>query len=986
MKTLPRILVLLLAFVAWGFVGYKDIYALTVVEQTQRWDSLFTVYQAIQELGDNLSGTADKFTFRVSTSKDRANQFDYTGQNSRIYDKTTNTYIRSCIPAGTNSKDRLEGLSFSSDKTPSGYEDVTLDFSCRNYTFIPGHRYLIKVANANYPNSGSGTIYFAAASYGSGGDDLFTGGGVRYGNGNKWDSSNNSGICDPGLYKWNGTNPYQNGCNIWTSSKDDLYFVLTNTSLPPKAAVIFIPGIGGSELKINQDIYWEQDDGHGGSFKHAYVKDERIWVNQDEAVKLGDDDYFDVLRLKPDGVTSEADLSLTGNLTSFGYGDIDSFFTGMGYEKNKNFFVFPYDWRKDIRSTQADLDTLIETAKQKSGQTKVNIVAHSLGGLVTRNYIADAARAAKVNKLIELGVPHLGSVDSLKSLMYGVALKSKIFGILHLGIPATEIKDTVQNMASVFQLLPSNQYFNFYNNSDKDRSYPFRDDRDIDNNNVTGSLSFDQTKTLLSNLNYNMTVFALSEQFHSFVDPKLNQNNGTKIYEIIGTAQPTLGQIHETWWITWPISLIPKTEEIFINGDDTVPLYSASLKSDSLDLTGGAKIYYVEQKHSDLVSKDGVAMQTVKSILEELDLPVEVKSEKIDLEGKQISLDDGELELYDEEGKHTGLKDDGEIETNIPETFYSTSDKTKHAFIKKKSRKVTVKATRKKKTSSDPKTTNIKIRTYKQDKISKTTIYKDIPVTETAKVEFGLDPTIDTLPILILYPDSTKPESISINHTSEASGSAALDQAPPTTKVETSGTNPVTVTLTGSDSESGILKTEYSLDNGLTVNTYTKPLTISLPGKTTIQIKSIDLLGNEEIPQTITVEIITPPLPSPTPTPTPAPASSTGSSSGNNSSDNTNNTSTTTSNVGLGMNSSTQQSITSPPAVLGVTFKNPSYISDQINVSKILGENRKELSNNSPQASVDQILSRLLIISGGILTLSFFGLIATFIKPTPRKM
>ncbi|MBI2086305.1 hypothetical protein HYT74_03105 [Candidatus Daviesbacteria bacterium] len=113
-------------------------------------------------------------------------------------------------------------------------------------------------------------------------------------------------------------------------------------------------------------------------------------------------------------------------------------------------------------------------------------------------------------------------------------------------------------------------------------------------------------------------------------------------------------------------------------------------------------------------------MQTVKAILnDDNSLPVEVKDQKIVLEGEQISLDDGELDLYDDKNRHCGLNDKGEIEENIPEVTCTTSGNIKHAFVKKKSAKVKVKATRKNPTTS-VKTTTLKKRTYQEDKISKT--------------------------------------------------------------------------------------------------------------------------------------------------------------------------------------------------------------------------------------------------------------------------
>lgn len=535
--------------------------------------------------------------------------------------------------------------------------------------------------------------------------------------------------------------------------------------------------------------------------------------------------------------------------------------------------------------------------------------------------------------------------------------------------------------------MPSLKYYDFYND------YPFRDDRDIDNNNTTGPLTYDQTKNLLTNLNYNMTVFGIAEQFHNSLDSTLNQTNGAKIYEIVGTAQPTLGQIHETWWITWPINLIPKTDEIYINGDDTVPLYSASLKNDSQDLSGATKIYYVEQKHGDMPKSDGISMQTVKSILNDDNaLPLEVKDQKINLEGDQISLDDGELDLYDDQNRHCGLNDNGEMEENIPDVTCTTSTNTKHAFVKKKAAKVKVTATRKK-SSTGSKTTNIKKRTYRQDKISKTTLYKDISIPATGKVEFTLDPAVDTSPSLTLYPDSTKPDNTTITSTSEVSDADALDQTSPSTKIDITGTKdssgiysgPVTITLTGSDSGSGILRIEYSLDNGITVQTYTDPFIISTPGKTTIQIKSIDKLGNEENPQTITIEIAVPPTPTPTPTPTST--SSTSSSGSSDSSSSTNDATSTNTTVSSSIiadpakpEKQSSTSISTEPSVLGISFENPSHISDQINITKVL--DKPKITG----LSAKEILGGLLMVSGGIVTLTSLGFVITFLKPFPSKM
>ena len=927
-----------------------------MVQQTTQSSSTVDVWQVIQELGSNLDGTADKFTFRISTSKTNLEQFDFTIQNTRVYDKDTNTYISPCSPAGSSSN-TLGGLTFSTTGVPSGFQDVTLDFSCRDYDFISGHKYLIYISNANnVSGSGGKKILFATTYYGSSGEDNFSSGGFRY--------TFDNGSCNPINYVWNSqTN--NSGCNVWSNPKDDLYFVLTNTTPEPSPIenpVIFIPGIGGSELKTSQDIIWSADNGHGGTFSHAYPANEKIWVNEDEAKLPFSDDYFDILRLKEDGVTPEASLSLTGDLTSFGYPEIDSFFEGLGYTKGTNFFVFPYDWRLDVRSNKDSLDALVEEVKTKSGKDKVDIVSHSMGGLVARYYISDSSKAAKVNKLISLGAPHLGSVEALKTLMYGLPLGKPIFKIFNIGIAASETKDVFRNLPSASQLLPSSKYLDFYNNSDKNSPYPFDDERDIDNNQVRGILNFDQIKTLLTNLAHNMTVFSFGEQFHNAIDPVLNQSNGVKIYLITGSGQPTLGQIRETWWVTWPINLISKAEEIFINGDETVPLYSASLKKDSQDLSGAEKIYYVEQTHSDLVSKTGAAMQAVKEILNESNsLPVEVKDQKISLEGQHISVDNNvNLDIYDSTGKHTGLNSDEEVEVNIPNTFYSSTDNTKNIFVKKSAGVVTAKVT-----SSETKNTDIKIFNYEQDNINKTIFYNDVSINSQTTIQFTVDPNSTSAPTLTAG-------TTTIQSTSEISGSTAADQTSPSSSISFSGdknslgiyTSTVLVILTRSDTESGILKTEYSLDDGKTVHIYQDAFPISNSGKTTIQYRSIDKLGNEELPKTTTIELSLP---------------NTGSSSNSNTS-----TVIATPDLIRGKQSSSEKEI----ATLSLDNLETSRNDDILGISTENLMPSAQLSENHPALIIknkfNPILGGLLMISGGIVAIASAGLAFTFVKPTPK--
>jgi hypothetical protein len=64
----------------------------------------------------------------------------------------------------------------------------------------------------------------------------------------------------------------------------------------------------------------------------------------------------------------------------------------------------------------------------------------------------------------------------------------------------------------------------------------------------------------------------------------------------------------------------------------------------------------------------------------------------------------------------------------------------------------------------------------------------------------------------------------------------------------------VTVTLTAVDNASGVDHTIYQIASG-DWQTYTTPITITTPGMTTVGYHSIDVAGNEEDVQIVTVKV-----------------------------------------------------------------------------------------------------------------------------------
>ncbi|MFH1610976.1 MAG: carboxypeptidase regulatory-like domain-containing protein [Patescibacteria group bacterium] len=94
--------------------------------------------------------------------------------------------------------------------------------------------------------------------------------------------------------------------------------------------------------------------------------------------------------------------------------------TGCIYTENQNLFAFPYQWRVSNTLTAYDLMRKIDEVQQITGASKVDIISHSMGGLVTRYYIenelflqdTDGVDEVDIDQVIFLGTPHQGATKS----------------------------------------------------------------------------------------------------------------------------------------------------------------------------------------------------------------------------------------------------------------------------------------------------------------------------------------------------------------------------------------------------------------------------------------------------------------------------------------------------------------------------------------------------------------------------------------------
>lgn len=88
----------------------------------------------------------------------------------------------------------------------------------------------------------------------------------------------------------------------------------------------------------------------------------------------------------------------------------DTFLENVGLKLNDSYFIYTYDWRQPMAKQGLMLKTYLDfIMRNKPSDTKINIISHSLGGLVIRSYLDQFPTSYKFNKIITLGTPHLGT-------------------------------------------------------------------------------------------------------------------------------------------------------------------------------------------------------------------------------------------------------------------------------------------------------------------------------------------------------------------------------------------------------------------------------------------------------------------------------------------------------------------------------------------------------------------------------------------------
>ena len=205
---------------------------------------------------------------------------------------------------------------------------------------------------------------------------------------------------------------------------------------PLRGNIIFIPGTMGSELSVTED-----------------GDDDVVWISFLRLIGGG----INRLRLAKDGVR-EADPNLRVQPSGL---DKDSYAeTILWLKAYWNVEPLAYDWRKDVDLAAERLKELVESTFKDQ---PVHIVAHSMGGLVSRNFIRLYPKVWKAmvepkkgqgGRLIMLGTPNYGS----HAIVQAMVAKEKLVKWLaaaDLCHDLDEVLEVLNGFVGSYQLLPA---------------------------------------------------------------------------------------------------------------------------------------------------------------------------------------------------------------------------------------------------------------------------------------------------------------------------------------------------------------------------------------------------------------------------------------------------------------------------------------------------------------------------------------------------
>lgn len=631
------------------------------------------------------------------------------------------------------------------------------------------------------------------------------------------------------------TLPTDHGVLINAQSYSSIECDVTNMKASSKTPVLIVPGVLGTDI---------------------FDKGEKLWLNLAQNIIDFGDQFMDRLNFSNNLSPSVIDLILGDVISkvgasyfSFDYTDgLNKEFVSQGYTQGSapadSLFLFPYDWRYGVsEDTVNKLKQKILEIRAQTGSDKVDIVAHSTGGLLVKKYAIENPIDNHIRKAVFVGVPNTGAPKAIKVLLQG-----DNFGNPFLA--DSEMKKLAANFPVVYDLTPSEQYYNTKGSYVKivDQTLLTSSGRDLDYNQANNFLTIDHS--------LNLQALANSKNLHTaYFDNFDLRTTGVDLYAIDGCKTGTLGNIVERRYTK-------NSGEVFVSygqpqivpGDGTVPLESAT----NLPIDSTHKYYALRADHGKMPSQSGIRQQIV-NLLSGSNLSIsnwEVTQDiaLCKLNGRAISIYSPlVIDVTDQNGKHSGFGNDGGIYNDIPNADFEIMGDHKFVYLPTDGGQIySIKVV-----GIGDGTFTLKNQNIADNQVATTDVFSNIPVTtkSTGVVNLGSSTTLSL---------DTNGDGIikTISPSATISGSQSKDMVPPITTPNITGSmgqtgfyrSAVSIGLTAVDpiidntpnQTSGVLMTNYNLD-GVGYSTYLGvPIIVTAEGSHTIKFFSTDNAGNNE--------------------------------------------------------------------------------------------------------------------------------------------
>jgi pimeloyl-ACP methyl ester carboxylesterase len=665
-----------------------------------------------------------------------------------------------------------------------------------------------------------------------------------------------------------------------------------NISHQRASSVLFLPGLKASRLYSDDESSCPFD---GNNRKLAWEPNcnedvEGLFLNENgESIDTS-------IHTKEGDVIDE---------TPIGSNVYKSFIEKMEQMKNDDKTIadwkaFAYDWRLSLWDAfeKGSLAEQLRELAENSKTGKVTIVAHSNGGLLAKTLmmmLGEEETRNLIDKAIFVAVPQVGTPAAVAALLHGE--KQNAFPVFDV----ETARGFGENMSGAYGLLPSSEYFStvqtpvvtFEIDDDSDLLTHYADK--INSGERLHEFLADDFRRVVatdsdvkSPAKLNDYLLEDSESFHMMLD-SWKAPDGIEVVQIAGWGVPkTLSSTEyenrdkkvcsESVCEMGSDYLYPDFK-FTIDGDGTVVTPSALWMEgeerywvdlnkyiDDNKIITGFGLFGIN--HADILELPELSLFITDKITNNTKTLSEYKylSTKVPSSSNKKRLEYSlysplTLELYDEEGRFTGINSNGEIKEEIPGTYFQQFGDVKYIFADEDLE------TRIEMRGYETGTFTFAVEEFQDDDSLREIVFKDMPTTPKTLVAFKVPSDLESASNLKIDKDGDG--TVDINLEPKIGEIVTIiepsDLTAPVTSSSPEGilgdndwyTSDVKVSLSAIDEAggTGVAKTEYSLDDGDTWAQYENPITLNQEGIFDVQYFSTDREGNTEESKKTTIKI-----------------------------------------------------------------------------------------------------------------------------------